>query len=1031
VIGPVVAAGYHRRGLVIAGAVFIVGLGVWAFNSLQVEAYPDISGTSVQVIATYPGRATEEVERQVTVPIERAMGGVPRMEVVRSRTIFGLAIVQIGFEDGTELYWARQRVQERLGDVQLPKGADTALGPPVSSCGEVCRYELRSDGRQDVMGLRTLSDWVVTPRLLRVAGVGDVTVFGGLAKEYVVTLVPAQLQRYGLALADIVSAIQTNNSSAGGSTLTQGSMSFVIRGRGSLRDERDVGAIFVKSIGGTPVYLRDVAEIGLDHKVPSGIYSKDERDDTVEGIVTIRKGVNPSDSLVEIKAAIQELNDGPLAAEGARAEIIYDRSQLVDATFETVAHSIGLGIALVVVILLLFLGSPTLSTIVAATIPFSLLFALTCMYGAGIPIGLLSIGAIDFGIIVDGAVIVVDNIAHRLSVLRPGTDPKEVRRVVLRATLEVERPVFFAVLMIIGVQIPLLTLTRIEGLLFRPMALTIVFALIGALLFALFAVPVLVALLFSRGYKEWHNPLMRLLEPAYAWTIRRLLGVRWLVALLVGVALAGVVWYIAPRLGTEFLPYMDEGSIWVKSNFPDGCSLQQTSAFGGRLREIVRDEFPDIAFISVQAGRNDANTDPFPSNRMEIMIGPKPRKEWRQFQTKDELVTALGKRFRSEFPTNRFNFTQPIIDNVIEDTNGTSADLAVEISGDDAAVLRELAERTVELLRSVRGSQDVAVEQEGPQPQLVIEPDRQLCARYNVRVEDVNTIINTALGGEPVGTLYEGERQFNIVTKFDPSVSRSPAAVGRLPVFTADGIALPLSQVARIDVNDGQTIIGREGSRRRLTVRCDIRGRDQGGFVGEAQEKFEREIKLPPEYRVKWLGMFENLSRARKHFMIMIPVAGALVFAMLVITLGSARAALAVVLAVPFAVVGGVLALHLRGMNLNVSGGVGFAALLGVSIMNGVLMLQRVTDLRMNGLPLDDAVVRGARELLRAILMASLVAMLGLVPASMATGLGSDVQRPLATVIVWGLFSATAVTLFVVPVFYRLLNPPLPSTATD
>jgi cobalt-zinc-cadmium resistance protein CzcA len=510
-----------------------------------------------------------------------------------------------------------------------------------------------------------------------------------------------------------------------------------------------------------------------------------------------------------------------------------------------------------------------------------------------------------------------------------------------------------------------------------------------------------------------------------------LLRLRWLVALVVVAVLAAVLSWVGPRLGTEFLPYMDEGVVWVRASFPEGCSLEETAKFGGRIRELILTEFPDVGFISVQSGRNDSGTDPFPPSRMEVMIGPKPREQWKQFRTKNDLVGAIGKRLREEFPTTRFNFTQPIIDSVTEDTNGTSANLAIEFSGPEPDVLQELGRKAEKVLRTVPGAVDVAIEQEGPQPQLLIEPDRQLCARYNVRVDDVNSLINTALGGEPVGTLYEGERVFDIVVKFDRQYFRSPEAVGRLPVFTPDGVPVPLSQVARIEVIDGQTLIAREGSRRRLTVRCDIVGRDQGGFVEDAMQRFDNEVEVPPGYGVKWLGMFENLKRAREHFMRMIPITIGVIFMMLVLTLGSVRAALPVLLAVPFALVGGVLAIYLRGMNLNVSGGVGFAALFGVSIMNGVLMVQRITMLRREGIPFETAIVRGAEELLRPILMASLVAMLGLMPASMATGLGSDVQRPLATVIVWGLFSSTTLTLFVVPVFYRLFSPSLPKPADN
>jgi heavy metal efflux system protein len=1022
----------RQRWLVLVLTGFIAAAGVYSFLHQKIDAYPDISGQMVQIITTYPGRAPEDVERQVTIPIELGMANVPRVDVIRSRTIFGLSVVQLAFEEDVEGYWARQRVAEKLGELTLPEGAQASLGAYATAYGEIFRYELRSDGTHDIMELRTLNDWVVIPRLLRTAGVADVSNFGGLARQYTVTVKPAELERYGLQLGDVVDALKSNNANAGGSVLRRGGMSFVIRGQGALTSTADLGAVFVKSVGGTPIYVRDVATVGFAAQVPSGVFSKDRVDDTVEGIVLMRRGENPSEVLAKVQEAAAELNAGALP-EGVQLHSFYDRTYLVSSTLHTVGHSVGAGIVLVVLVLLVFTGSPSMATLVAVTIPFSLLFALVCMNVSGIPIGLLSVGAIDFGIIVDGAVIMADNIAGRLAAERQRGQRWNVPRTVLAAALEVERPVFFSVLMIIGAYLPLLTLTSIEGLLFRPMALTLVFALVGALLFALFVVPALAIIFFPKGYEDYENAALTWYRPRYRRFVALLLERR--VPVAIGAAAVVVLTFAAvvPRLGTEFLPYLDEGVIWVRVNFPEGTALEQTAAFGKQIRDVVLG-FPDVSFVIVQSGRNDSGTDPFPPSRMEMMIGPRPREEWVQVHSKQELVEGIGKRLRDEFPTSRFNFTQPIIDSVTEDTNGTSANLAVEFSGADLEVLLPLAKKTVQLLRRVPGAVDVAIEQEGPQPQLVIRPERELAARYNVRIDDVAKLINTALGGEPIGAIYEGERRFDVVVKFDREYMRSPDAVGRLPVFNADGVPIPLSQVAEIRLQDGQTIIAREGGRRRLTVRCDIVGRDQGGFVAEAQALFDRELasSVPRGYRVSWLGMFENLARARRHFGALIPVTIAIIYVLLVVTFGSQRAALAVLLSLPVAFIGGAVALVLRGMHLNVSSGVGFAALFGVSIMNGVLMVRSITTLRIQGLPIDDAIIEAAESRLRPILMASLVAILGLLPASLATGLGSDVQRPLATVIVWGLLSSTILTLYVVPVMYRIASPTLrPRTAEE
>jgi cobalt-zinc-cadmium resistance protein CzcA len=1041
------------RWAVLLATIVTVAAGLFAFTQQPIDAYPDISSLMVQVITVYPGRAPEEVERQVTVPVEVAMRNVPKVEVIRSRTIFGLSVVQMIFEEGTELFWARQRVMEKLAGLNLPPGADAELGPPNTAFDEILRYELVSDGTHTLMQLREINDWVVIPRMLRVAGVSDVANFGGMAKQFSVTFRPADLSRFGLSLNDVVDAVRSNNATAGGSVMRRGSMSYVIRSSGNIENVRQIESIFVKSAGGAPVYLRDVANVDLDGRPPDGMLGKDQVEDTVGGIVVMRRGQNPSAVLTRLGGAIRDLNKSGLPG-GMSVEPFYNREQLVDNTLHTVGHSVVLGITLVVLVLLLFLGRPSMAFLVAITIPFSLLFALVLMYLTNIPIGLLSIGAIDFGIIVDGAIIMAENIARRLGeekhrhlvatsllTCRENADklinlsPQRQRgtmQTILAAVLEMERSVFFSVLMIIVAYLPLLSLTRIEGLLFRPMALTMVYALLGALVFALFVLPVLATYFYRHGYEEWENPLLVLVRPLYASAIRGLIACRWLVLTVVLAVLALVCIKVAAKLGIEFLPYMDEGVIYVRASFPEGTSLQQTHAFAKRFREIVR-EFPDFEFVVTNSGRNDSGTDPFPPNRLEMMIGPKLREYWSpEFNGKPKqvLVAALGAKLRTEFPTTRFNFTQPIIDNVLEDTNGTSANLAVEFSGPDSDVLLDLARQTVEMLKSVPGAVDVNIEQEGPQPQLLIQPDRALCASYKVRIDDVTKLINTALGGDPIGVVYEGERKFDIVAKFDRQSVNSPQAIGGLPIFTAEGVPVPLSQVARIELVDGQTLIARENSYRRITVRTDIVGRDQNGFVREAQEVFRNTLEknVPAGYRVNWIGMFENLEHAIRHFQIVLPITVLLLLGMLLITFRSVKAAMLLLLSLPFALIGGVVALKLRGMNVNVSTCVGFAALFGVSIMNGVLMVRSITAHRLDGMELRAAILQGALDCLRPILLASLVAILGLLPASLATGLGSDVQRPLATVIVWGLFSSTILTLFVVPVLYDLFNPGLPAS---
>ncbi|MBI2824390.1 MAG: efflux RND transporter permease subunit [Planctomycetia bacterium] len=1013
-----------HRILVITVCALVAAAGVWSFFQQPIDAYPDISAQQVLIISTYPGRAPEEVERQVTVPIELAMGSTPNVSVIRSRTIFGLSIVELIFDEGVDKYFARQRVQERLGNVQLPTGVTTELGPLATAYGEVYRYELKSDGPHDEMELRTLNDWVVIPRLQRTPGVAEVANFGGLEKQYTLKLDPVRLERFGMTLDNIVDAIKTNNANAGGSVLRRGDMSFVIRGRGSFVREEDIEATVVNAHSGTPVFLRDVATVELDSRLPAGIFAKDSVTHAVEGIVLMRRGENPSQVLRRVEAEAADLNANVLP-EGVKITPFYDRQYLVDGTLHTVAHSVLAGITLVLCVLLAFLGSPALATLVVLTVPFALLFALVLMYFTNIPIGLLSLGAIDFGILVDGAVIMADNIAHRLT--ERDESVEDVSDTVLNASVEVQRPIFFSMLMIICAYLPLLSLTSIEGLLFRPMAMTVVFALIGAVAFAILVLPPLASLVLRRGYQDWENPALRMARPYYGRVVRFLMRWRW--GVLVGMIATMILVCVAlvPRMGFDFLPYLDEGVIWVRANFPEGTSLEQTSRFGDEMRQIVH-ELPDVTFVTSQAGRNDSGTDPFVPSRVEMMIGLKPIDQW-VFSSKQELVATIGKRLREEFPTTRFNFTQPIIDSVTEATNGTSANLAVEFSGQDPEELRRLGRQTAQLLKQVRGATDVNIEQEGPQPQLVIAPDRERCARYGVHIDEVNTLINVALGGEGIGTFFDQERRFDIVARFGREFLTSTESIGRLPVFNESGQPIPLAQVANFSLKDGQTFIAREGGRRRITVRSDIVGRDQGSFVAEAQRLFAKEMTVPDGYRVRWIGMFENLERASRHFLVVIPITVGIIYVLLLMTFGTQRETLMVLLSIPFAFVGGAIALYVRGMTFNVSSGVGFAALFGVSIMNGVLMVEWISKLRRSGCDLEEAIVDGAQARLRPILMASLVAILGLVPASMARGLGSDVQRPLATVIVWGLVSSMVLSLLVLPALYRLMPPKLPVDA--
>ncbi len=1004
--------------LVIFSCLAIAAAGAWSFRQLPHDVYPDISPPEVTIITIFPGRAPEEIERQLTIPIELAMSGVPYVSVVRSRTIYGLSVVEMVFEAGVDKFFARNLATEGLGGVPMPQGVTPQLGPLATGSGEIYRYELQSDGTRDLMEIRGLNDWVVIPRLRQVPGVADVADFGGYLKQYTLKLDPRRLDRYGFTIDDIVKAVQTNNASSGGGIVRRGDMSFVIRGRGLLMDEADIESTVVSTIGGTPIHVRDVASVELESRTPVGIFGKDGRSESVEGIVLMNRGENPVVVPAQVEKAVAELNAGVLPA-GVRIVPFYDRQLLVESAQRTIGRNMRIGVGLAVLAVLVYLSRPGLAIIIGLSVPFALLAGLGLMGVARVPVSLFSISAIDFGILVTGAVVVGENIVHRLSL--PGTTSSGgggSRLTILEAAAEVQRPVLVSLAIIAAAYLPLLTLADIEGLLFRRLVFTKVFVLAGAALFAVLVIPALASLLIRSRGSDCENLLLRWIRPVYAWTLRKLLAGRWLVLSAVVLFLGWISWRVVPHLEFDFLPFLDEGVIWVRADFPAGMSIDQTAEFADDIRAIAL-KFPDVTFAASQVGRSPIGTDPFPPSRLEMMIGLNPDGDWVALSRQD-LVGALGAKLRAEFPTTRFNFTQPLIDSVTEDTNGTSADLAVEFSGPDLSVLLELSQKAIAILKEIRGAVDVNIEQQNPQPQLVIRPDRGRCAQYGVKIEDVNQLINTALGGEAIGTFYEGERRFDIVARFDRALSRSRAAMGNLPVYTDEGVSIPLSQVADFSLVDGQTIIARIDGRRRMTVRCDIVGHGQARFVSEAQRRFAKEIDIPDGYNVRWIGMFENLDRAIRHFALAFPLTVLLVGFLLRLVFRALRDALLVLSLIPVVIAGGVLVLHAHSTTLSVSNGVGLIALCGVFIMDAVLMIEWITNNRRQGDVVDEAIVEGALGRLRPILMITSIAILGTLPATLAGGLGSDVQRPVATIVAWGLLGTLPLKLFVLPVLYRI-----------
>ncbi|MCY1058605.1 CusA/CzcA family heavy metal efflux RND transporter [Nannocystis sp. SCPEA4] len=998
-----------------------IAVGAYALATLKIEAYPDVSDTQVVVVTKFPGYAAEEVEQLVTVPIERALGSVPHVIGRRSRTIFGLSVVELTFDDVIGDLVARQVVLEKLRDADLPPGVSSSLGPMSTAIGEMFRYRLVSD-TLTVMELRTLQDWVVAPRLLQAPGVADVVTFGGEVRQYQVELDPLALEKYHLSIEDISSAIEDNNANAGGGVIDNGQQSIAVRSVGQLQSAEDIESTLVGASGGVPIFVRDVATVRIGAAPPTGIFGIDEIQGAVEGLVLMRRWENPSEVLAGIHARVDALNAGE-ELEGARIVGFYDRSELVGHTLRTVSRTLAEGVTIVVLVLVFLLGSVRAALLTALTIPLSLLFAFVCMKLAGIPANLLSLGALDFGIIVDGTLVMVEALVHRLQ-RRPDPRAPATTEELGEAACGAARPIVFSLAIIIAAYLPLFMLQRVERRLFTPMAFTVSTALLGSLLLCLTLTPVLASYLFRRGVRIRDSRVMTAIGRGYEWTIRRLVrGPRRVVTAAALITVVALV-LLGRRVGTEFLPQLDEGSIWIRCQLPRGLSLFKSAEIASTIRALVL-QSPEVRFVSSQTGRNDSGTDPYGPNRNEFLVGLQPYETWPKGKVKADLVETLATRLRAAIPGGTFSFTQPIIDNATEAATGSSADLAIIIRGPELDELRRLAVQSREVVAGIAGAADTAIEQEAAQEQLRLRLRRADMARYGVDVSDVQQLVSLAIGGRPIDTVYEGSRRFSVALRFIPAARASGEAIGRLLITPRRGGRVPLAEVADIEVVEGATIIARRENHRQVTVRTNIRGRDQGSFVAEAQRRLGAALQLPPGYHLEWGGQFENLDRARRRLVVILPLTLGIIVSLLFFAFRSLRWALLVLACVPFSLVGGVFALWLRGIHLSVSAAVGMVSLFGVAVMSGVLLVESIRTAEAGDGEGDAAelAVRGATRAVRPLLLMVLVALLGMVPAARATGIGSDVQRPLATVVVGGLISTLFLTLLVLPCAASLVRP--------
>jgi len=1003
--------------LILLIALFIAG-GIAAFRSLPVEAFPDVTDTQVQVIALFPGRAAEEVEKQVTIPIEIGLSGIPHSVRLFSHTQFGLSFVAVTFDDAVDAYFSRQQVLERLRDVDLPPGVSPDLGPLATPIGEIYRYRIAGDLSPTEM--RTIQDWTVARQLKTVPGVADVVTYGGFVKQYQVEPDLAKMKAYGVTLQQLFAALDRGSANAGGGYVEKGEQQYLIRGIGLLKSADDIGNIVVTQRSGTPLLVRDISSIETGGLPRQGLSGQDHEDDIVTGLVLMRKGENPSEVLKDLKAKIETINSTGLP-RGARIIPIYDRTWLIDTTLHTVFKNLMEGALLVTCVLLLFLGSVRAALIVAFMIPLSLLATFTGLTLRGIPANLLSLGAMDFGIIVDGAVIVVENIFRKLAEHSTHQrefkrDRRSLRAVILDATTEVGRPTFFSMLIIITAHIPIFTLQRHEGRIFAPMAWTVTSALIGSLILSLTLVPLLCYFLLRGGTSEKENIVIRackrVYRPALLWALANRAAV-----IAVAIVLLGASAVALTRLGSEFLPELNEGTMWVNIYFPPGISINETKRLAAKVREILHSS-EVVKTVTSKAGRPDDGTDPKPINMAEFFVDLKPPAEWPKNLTREKLIDEFGKQLDA-LPGVEPSFSQPIRDNVLESISQIDGQIVIKVFGSDGDVLQQQTQRVLQIVSGIRGVGRAYIDRSGRVPQLQIEVNRANCARYGLNVSDIQDVVEIALGGKQATEIWEGEKKFAVAVRLKDQ-ERQMDNVRNIPVDTPDGQRIPLAQLATISVRDGAMNISREFGTRVMAIGVFIENRDMGSLVAEMQDRVDREVKLPSGYYITWGGEFENQQRAMKRLELIVPISVLLIFALLFNAFGSAKHAALILLNVPFALVGGIFALRVTGINLSVSAAIGFIALFGQAVLNGVVMVSYFNQLRDEGMRTFDAVLNGALIRLRTVLMTGTLAMLGLLPMALSHGIGSETQKPLAVVIIGGLISATLLTLFVLPVVYVL-----------
>lgn len=1006
----------ERRLAALGVTAAIAAYGIHAYLATPIEAFPDVTNLQVNVIAQMPGLAPPEIERQVTVPLERALNGTPGMVRMRSESLFGLALVYLTFEDGADSFRARMLVSERLATAELPDGVTPELGPDATPLGQIYQYHVVSD-RHSLADLRSEEEWVIAPTLRRTAGVADVITRGGFLRELHVEVDADRLQAQGLTLADVEEALRRASRNVGGGFLRRGDQQLVVRGVGSFRDEGDARHVVLANANGTPITIGDVAQVIESHTPRQGAVGHGADRDVVEGVVYLRRGENPSVVLEEIHARVDELNAG-LLPEGMRIVPFYDRSRLVDLTLHTVHTNLAEGALLVVCLVWLFVRSVRGALIVGLVIPLSLLVAFIGLYAIRLPANLISMGAIDFGILVDGAVILVENVIHRLQHHRP-EGRAAFFRLVVQAAVEVARPTLFAMAIIIAALIPVFTLESVEGRIFRPLALTYTFALLGALVFALTVVPALSALTLRAGSKGGSEPrFVVVLREAYTRALGGIVQRRWVPGLVAALMLA-IAGLGATRLGSEFLPELDEGDLLVFVEMPTSIALENGQDVLAEVRRRIL-AFPEVSEVETQQGRPEDGTDNESVNMSEVPVRLRPHGEWRPGWTTERLTEEIRASL-SEIPGIRFNFSQPMKDNVEEAMSGVRGKVVLKIFGTDLEAMRATLLAAVDALGHVEGITDLSLYRDRSVPQLEIEADREALARAGVDVSTVQSLIETSLAGRVAAQLWRGERAVPIRVRLARQQREDMTRIGEILVPTPSGARIPLRELADIRITPGRASINREANSRSMALKFNVEGRDLGSVIQEAIAIVDREVTVPEGHHFVWTGEFENQQRAMRRLSVVVPLSVAIVFALLFAALGSARTASMVLVVAPFAMTGGVLALWITGIHLSVSAAIGFIALLGQVSLAALLILGAIEDQREKGLSPREAAVQGARERFRAVLMTALLAMLGLLPMAVSNGVGSETQKPFAVVLIGGMATTLAVVLLVLPAVYTVM----------